>query len=327
MSAPSASVPRFSVVVPTYNRPEQLSRCLAALCELAYPQDRYEILIVDDGSPESTYEQIGEAVKRHRESHSDLAIRLLTQTNAGPASARNHGLREATGEYIAFTDDDCAPAPGWLTALAQRFASVPEDMLGGYTANLLENDPFASSSQLLLDYLYQCWNGLDSGEATFFASNNIAFPVAELRLLGGFDAGFPLAAAEDRDLCRRWLASGKRMTYVANAHIGHFHGMSLRKFYRQHHNYGRGAFHYHHRTTQETDSAPRTVKVAPLRFYRDLMLYPFRSRTAGRGHSPVVLSGLLFLSQFANAAGFFGEKNRWNQNAGLQRRTQGQKIP
>ncbi|MBC7805433.1 MAG: glycosyltransferase [Akkermansiaceae bacterium] len=318
----------FSVVVPTYNRPEQLSHCLQALSALAYPKDRYEIIIVDDGSPAPANEQIVRAVSRHQESHPGLCFRLLTQKNAGPATARNHGLREATGEFIAFTDDDCAPDPGWLTAFAQGFATNPQDMLGGRTINLLKNDPCAAASQVLMDYLYRCWNnpGTNRG-ATFFASNNIAFLATALRDLGGFDIGFPLAAAEDRDMCRRWLAAGRKMTYIADAVIGHFHGMSLGKFYRQHHNYGRGAFHYHHHTTRESDLPSQPVRIAPVRFYSELLLCPFHLRSAQRGHSPFVLSALLFLSQFANATGYFGEKRRWQRARVVHQRTQEQNVP
>ena len=95
-----------SVVVPTFNRPAALASCLDALARQDYPADRYEMIVVDDGSAPTEAAAIAETATRHR-------VRLVRQENRGPAAARNAGVREAHGAYIAFTDDDCMPAPGW----------------------------------------------------------------------------------------------------------------------------------------------------------------------------------------------------------------------
>src|SRR5690242_16282570 len=97
---------RFSVVVPTYNRPQPLSRCLDALARLYYPREQFEVIVVDDGSTES----LAALVKNFQER---LDIRYLREEHAGPGMARNVGAAHARGEYLAFTDDDCAPCPDW----------------------------------------------------------------------------------------------------------------------------------------------------------------------------------------------------------------------
>lgn len=94
--------PTFSIVVPTYRRPQALRRCLAALSRLDYPRERFEVLVVDDGSDESPEPIVTEA-------RGTVNARLIQQDHAGPARARNRGAAEATGTFLAFTDDDCEP--------------------------------------------------------------------------------------------------------------------------------------------------------------------------------------------------------------------------
>ncbi|MEL6605516.1 MAG: glycosyltransferase, partial [Cyanobacteria bacterium J06614_10] len=76
--------PMFSVVVPTYNRPKQLERCLMALVQLKYPRDRCEIIVVDDGSQTPLDSVVGPFQQY-------VNIQLIRQENAGPAAARNAG--------------------------------------------------------------------------------------------------------------------------------------------------------------------------------------------------------------------------------------------
>src|SRR5205085_898532 len=124
----SKELPRFSVVVPTYERHAQLAACIGALARLDYPRERFEVLIVDDGSARRPRE----VVEPFRDA---LDVKLLAQENKGPAAARNLGARHARGEFLAFTDDDCEPEREWLRAFALRFAQEPERVVGGRTVN------------------------------------------------------------------------------------------------------------------------------------------------------------------------------------------------
>src|SRR5215470_15202715 len=104
--------PFFSIVVPTYRRPAQLAVCLDAITRLDYPADRFEVIVVDDGSgapPETAV-----AAVRGR-----VDVTLLAPPHRGPAAARNAGAAHAKGDVLAFTDDDCAPDASWLRALAR----------------------------------------------------------------------------------------------------------------------------------------------------------------------------------------------------------------
>lgn len=83
-----------------------------------------------------------------------MTVRLIEQTNAGPAHARNTGARHASGAVLAFTDDDCTPRPDWLSTLHARARQNPEQLVGGHTVNALPDNVYATASQLLIDYLY-----------------------------------------------------------------------------------------------------------------------------------------------------------------------------
>ena len=124
-----------------------------------------------------------------------LDIKLFTQANAGPASARNSGFSLAKGEFLAFIDDDCTPAPDWLQTLAVRFASKPEHAIGGRTVNALPDNTYSTASQMLTDYLYTYYNAYHP-QGRFFTSNNLAMPVGQFNMMGGFDTTIPCARGE-----------------------------------------------------------------------------------------------------------------------------------
>ena len=301
LNSDDMSQPLLSIIIPTYNRPNSLAHCLQAFTQLNYPRDRFEVIVVDDGS-EMSMQPIVDPFE------DDLHLRLIQQVNSGPAAARNQGAAKARGQYLVFTDDDCCPGPDWLTALAQQFAVLPNALLGGQTLNELANNPFSVASQMLVDYLYRYYNAKPH-KARFFTSNNMALPTHLFQALGGFDAAFPRAAGEDRDLCDRWLEQGYPMQYVPKARISHAHALNLGSFWRQHFNYGQGAFSFHQRRAQR---GGMPIQVEPFAFYRQLLTYPLIFAPLKLG---ILISILLLISQVANIVGFFmlsfGDKLRF----------------
>jgi glycosyltransferase involved in cell wall biosynthesis len=285
--------PVVSVIVPTHDRPEALGRCLRALAAQRFPADSFEVIVVDDGSLRV------EAVARAAEIPG-LAVRFFRQPRSGPAAARNCGASRATGDLLAFTDDDCEPDPSWLAALVEGWRRRSDCMLGGQTINLLVDDRFATASHLTVAFLYDYFNR-DPENAVFFASNNMAMPSDALRRINGFDATFGLPAAEDRELCDRWLHHGGRLAYVPSAVVGHAHHQSFRGFWEQHVRYGRGAEGLH-RLRAQRGADP--IRIEPPRFYFGLMLYPFGRTSVPRA---MVLSILMALTQVATAWGFLNE--------------------
>jgi glycosyltransferase involved in cell wall biosynthesis len=291
LNQPHTPSPFFSIIVPTYNRPEQLASCLQALTHLTYPSDRFELVVVDDGSTSPPPAIVD--VLRNR-----LDLKFVTQAHAGPGAARNTGAMSAHGQFLAFIGDDCTPAPDWLKILAARFAQTPDSGIGGTVLNALPDSSYSTATHLLLDYMYSHYN-LDPEQGCFFTPNNLALPADHFRSLGGFDASF--VTGEDRDFCDRWLGCGYRMIYAPEVIVHHSHALTLRGFWCQHFNYGRGSWRYHLALARR--NAGR-VKLEPLKFYLSLIWYPLSRSQGGRRFW---LALLLVLSQVANAAGFFWE--------------------
>jgi GT2 family glycosyltransferase len=292
------ALPRFSIVIPTYARPRQLAGCLKSLAKLEYPRERFQVIVVDDGSPMS----LNPVVEPYRTS---MNVTLHTQNNKGPATARNTGASVAAGDVLAFTDDDCAPAPDWLDRLAEAVKANPDALIGGQVINGLTRNLCSTASQLLVSYLYEYYNA-DPRSAKFFTSNNFALRTKLFQEVGGFDTTYPLAAAEDREFCDRWFTQRRRLVYEPRAIIHHYHGLTLKKFWRQHLHYGRGAYTFRIARAKR-DAGP--VKVEPMSFYFRLLAYPITSTDdiAQQRNAPW-LSSLMFLSQVANTMGFFLEK-------------------
>lgn len=283
----------FSIIVPTLGRPAQLTACLRGIADLDYPRSRFEVIVVDDGGQEPVGPLVSAMAGRinataHRQSH------------AGPAAARNAGASLARGKYFAFTDDDCVPAPDWLTVLAARFESAPHRIVGGRTVNALPENIYATASQTLIGYLYAYYNR-DPGAASFLVTSNLALPAELYKSLGGFDPGYPAAAAEDRDFCDRARQRESQLVYAEEALVYHSHWLDAPAFWRQHLRYGRGAFQFHSRLASRSD---RRIKIEGPAFYLGIAAYPFRQTEIRR---PLAVACLQVVSQFANALGFFCE--------------------
>lgn len=254
---------------------------------MAQDAEDFEVVVVDDGSPTLLQDVCAKFGDK---------VRCLRQENAGPATARNNGARSTSANFIAFTDDDCQPRPDWLSKLQAAHAGHSNRLVGGFVENALPDDPYASASQALCDYLYEYF-GANQGDMPFFTSNNIGMSRESFERIQGFDQTFERAAAEDRDFGLRWRDTGGSLVFAEDAVIDHYHGMTLRKYWRQHSNYGAGAFRLHQLLDARDADQP---KREPLAFYWGLMAYPVRKGGLGQAK----LSILLALSQVAMVAGY-----------------------
>lgn len=288
-----AKNPLFSVIIPTYERKGILKRCLNAVAKVDYPTEKFEVIVVDDGSKSPPEEIV--------KSYSDkLDILLITQANTGPGGARNTGAESAKGRFLVFTDDDCEPFPDWLLEYEKAFEQYPHNFLGGKTVNALEDNPYSTASELLVHYLYY-YNNSDPENALFFNSSNIAIPREDFFESGAFDVITMRNTAEDRELCDRWLSQGRKLTYVDKARVYHSHSLSLLSFWRQHFNYGRGA-HYFWIASSKRGKSKVTIPKGS--FYLGLIRYPYKKKI-NKVHT---MSLLLVTSQASYILGYLWER-------------------
>jgi len=291
------SVPTFSIIIPTFRRPKQLTDCLTAVAALEYRPDRFEVIIVDDGSPEP----LDAIVRPFRDR---LDVSLIRKTNSGPGSARNVGATVARGKFFAFTDDDCSPASDWLQKLEGGFCKDARRLIGGRVVNMLSHNLYSTTSQIIVDIAYAYYNR-NPEDARFFASNNIAVPAAPFWELGGFDGNFRVAS-EDREFCDRWVHGGYKMSYAPDAVVFHAHSLTLRSFCQQHFNYGRGAGQFHRvRTLRGSGRLVRELKFHA--HFLQLLRKPLSHLPRERA---LPICALLVLWQLVNAAGFLYETGR-----------------
>ena len=287
-------MPAASVIIPAFNRPDALRRAVAAV--LAQEMRDLELLVVDDGGDAPAADALKDV--------NDPRLRVLRHANRGPAFTRNRGAGEANAPLLAFTDDDCAPRPNWLGRLIDRANASPGAMVGGHTHNALAADARAAASQDLIDFLYNRLNS-NAEDAQFLTSNNMLVPAAGFRAVGGFDEAYPLAAGEDRQFCRAWKASGRRIVFEPAGVVDHHHALTLAKFWRQHRNYGRGAYQYHVRSAGE-DATKTADRQGGISMALAIVGWPLKQR--GPLPNRLLRSGLLGLAQLATAVGYRAEK-------------------
>jgi GT2 family glycosyltransferase len=209
----------ISIIIPTFNGATRIGNCLDALL----PQTarcKVEILVVNDGSTDNT----AEVIRQHP------SVRLITQLNAGPATARNRGAQEATGTILLFTDDDCVPMPDWIGAMLEPFRN-PEVVGAKGIYRTRQRGLAARFVQIEYEDKYRMMAGLASID--FIDTYSAAFLRDRFLEMGGYDSSFPVACAEDIELSYRMSARGWLMKFVPTAIVYHTHPDSFWRYLKK----------------------------------------------------------------------------------------------
>jgi GT2 family glycosyltransferase len=215
--------PRISVVVCSYNGARTIAQTLAALQKLDYPD--YEVIVIDDGSTDRTSAITG-----------SYPVKLLRTENQGLSAARNRGLEAATGDIVAYIDDDAYPDPHWLTYLASIFLRSDHAGIGGPNfaptddgtiAECVANAPGGPVHVLLSDEVAEHVPGC-----------NMAFRRERLMAIGGFDTQFRVAG-DDVDVCWRLQERGWTIGFAPTAVVWHHRRNSIKAYFRQQRGYGK----------------------------------------------------------------------------------------
>ena len=223
IDADKVDLPRISVAVCSYNGAATIAQTLDGLAKVDYPD--FEVIVVSDGSTDATA-----AIA------SEYECRLIETENRGLSSARNTALEAATGEVIAYIDDDAWPDPHWLHYLGAAFATSDHSAIGGPnlpppdandTAQCVANSPGSPTHVLVNDTVAEHIPGCNS-----------AYRRSALMAIGGFDSQFRVAG-DDVDVCWRLQEHGGTIGFSPAALVWHHRRRTVRTYLRQQRGYGR----------------------------------------------------------------------------------------
>lgn len=197
--------PDISVVIPHLNQPEHLRRCLASLRDQT-DAPPHEIIVVDNGSPAPPEALCAE-----------FGARLLHQPAPGPGLARNAGVEAARAPVLAFIDADCRADPGWLAAIAARFAAPETEVLGG-DVRIARADPVRPTLLEAYESVYAYRMEEYIRRQGFTGTGNLAIRRAVFDAVGPFGG---IGIAEDRDWGQRARAMGHVTRYAPEMRVHH----------------------------------------------------------------------------------------------------------
>lgn len=210
-----------SVVIPTFNRLDSLARCVEAL------PPEVEVVVVDDGSTDGTARRIRSLVRPR-------LTYIRRPRNFGPAAARNVGIQRASGDFIAFTDDDCVPSGGWPFPLVEELEQS-SDAIAGVGGRIL---PLRDSTVAR----FCTFHGIlePPRSLAYLVTANCAYRRGAILEAGGFDERIPFAGGEDPGLSARVRALGHSLGFAPRAIVYHDYRPGWLDFARTFYRYGHG---------------------------------------------------------------------------------------
>ncbi len=196
----------ISVQICTYNRRDLIAKSLDALFSQDYPRDRYEIVLVDDGSSDGTGEMI-------KSLDAPCRLNYSYQENAGLATARNKGIRAAMGEFILFVDDDIMASKSLLSEHVMTHRAHPKSVVRGWVNHV---DDLEKTDDKIPRFTMQ-----DISTA-FFWTSNVSVAREYLEAAGMFDETFKEYGWEDLELGLRLKSLGLKLQYNRDAVVFHY---------------------------------------------------------------------------------------------------------
>ena len=219
----AASLPHITVIVCSYNGTATIRECMEGVLNLDYPN--YDVVVINDGSKDNLAEIV-----------SEYPVKLVTTPNRGLSSARNTGMLNATGEIIAYIDDDAYPDEHWLRYLAYAYSTSDHACIGG--PNIVPgNDPFISTC--VANAPGGPVHVLETDEiAEHVPGCNMSFRKDALMKIGGFDPVYR-CAGDDVDVCWRIQQSGRTIGFHPSAVVWHHRRNSIKAYWKQQKGYGK----------------------------------------------------------------------------------------
>lgn len=219
------ALPSVSIVIPARNAERTLGECLSSMARLDYPEERRELIVVDNGSTDSTVEIAA-----------GFPVRIVGEGERGRSQARNRGIAESRGEIVAFTDADCMATTGWLRELASGFE---EQDVWGVAGEIVAYPPSTAVERYVAAIHAHWQRDVLALSRPFVATPSAAFRRQTFDRIGFFDPALP--RAQDKDFGWRLLAAGMKVHYSPRAVVFHRHPPTGWALLRQHAGWGYGA--------------------------------------------------------------------------------------
>ena len=214
--------PYVSVIIPAFNEEDHVGQCLETLLQIDYPKDRFEVIVVDNGSKDQTMK----IVKR-------FPVKLFCKPGVRVGAVRNYGVAQATGSILAFVDADCLVTPKWLSAGVEKLNEAKVGAVGGVCK--LPKDP---------SWVEECWVLSPSPEDRYthsLAGGSIICKRDAFEGVGGFDE--QMNAGEDTNLAEKLIRKGWDLLMLKNCAVIHLGWpKTLRVFMRRQCWHGSSAF-------------------------------------------------------------------------------------
>lgn len=222
--------PKFSIIIPVYNRPEELRELLESLTHQTYTN--FEVVVVEDGSTVRSDEVVQQFSDR-------LHIQYLFKPNSGPGPSRNLGFEHARGEYFVMFDSDCIVPAHYLDVVNKALNKNPFDVWGGPDRGHPSFTPLQQAMAFTMSAGITTGGIRGSGKVENFQprSFNMGFSRKVWEITGGFQF---TRLAEDIELSVRMRKAGFRMVLLKDAFVYHKRRTTLSQFFRQVANFGRG---------------------------------------------------------------------------------------
>ena len=203
----------ISVIIPTFNSAKQLSDCLKSLETQTMDQGSYQVIVVDDGSTDDTRSIVAK-----------YSAKYVYQANQGPAVARNHGVTEAQGEIVLFTDADCMPQANWIEEMIKPLDdSQVVGVKGAYKTD--QKELMARLVQIEYEDKYERMKKFKYID--FIDTYSAAYRKDVYIKYGGFDERYPKASVEDQEFSFRLFRDGYKMVFNSSAIVYHRHSARL----------------------------------------------------------------------------------------------------
>ena len=220
---------RYSVIIPVYNRPDEVDELLQSLTEQSFKD--FEVVIVEDGSSIPCKEVVGTYQDK-------LDIHYYNKPNSGPGQTRNYGAERSAGEYLIILDSDCILPAGYLAAIEKELQASPADAFGGPDR---AHESF-TDIQKAINYSMTSFfttGGIRGGKKKmdkfYPRSFNMGVKRDVYAALGGFSK---MRFGEDIDFSIRIFKGGYRCRLFPDAWVYHKRRTDLKKFFKQVHNSG-----------------------------------------------------------------------------------------